>query len=204
MVTYRLADSVPPSKRGEWLATLRIIDDRERAARLEAILDQGLGGCVLRRPELAEIVEQNWLHFDAVHYRLIAWVVMPNHVHLLVEIWDRPLAAIVKSWKAYSARHINRHLDRSGSLWQEDYWDRRIRDEEHFRKALRYVEGNPARAGLVGDPGEWPFSSAHPRWPWTARDSEARYWRAHLDTPGWRQRCAKTADEPVHAPIPDV
>ena len=136
----------------------------------------------------------------------MAWVVMPNHVHLLVEVWDKPLAGLVKSWKGYSARQINRILGRTGPLWQEEYWDRYIRNEEHFQKALRYVEGNPVRARLVRESADWPFSSANPKWAWTGRDSGSRYWHAHLETEAWQRRRTDTpagmepADVAVRAP----
>ena len=106
------------------------------------------------------VVEENWLHFDNQEYRLLAWVVMPNHVHLLVEIWQTPQAQLVKDWKGFTARRINRLLGRSGKLWQDDYWDRYIRDEAHYRKVVHYIEANPVKAGLVKTPEQWPFSSA--------------------------------------------
>jgi len=106
-------------------------------------------------------VEENWLHFDAKDYCLLAWVVMPNHVHLLVEIWQTPQTQLIKDWKGFTARRINRVLGRSGKLWQDDYWDRYIRDEAHYRKVARYIESNPVKAGLVKSPEQWPFSSAH-------------------------------------------
>ena len=85
---------------------------------------------------------------------------MPNHVHLLVEIWQTPQSELIQNWKGFSARRINRVLGRRGKLWQEDYWDRYIRDEAHYRKVVHYIESNPVKAGLVKMPAEWPFSSA--------------------------------------------
>jgi REP element-mobilizing transposase RayT len=67
---------------------------------------------------------------------------MPNHVHLLVEVWQTPLSDLLERWKGYTARTINRVLGRSGKLWQDDYWDRFIRDEAHYRKVVRYIEWN--------------------------------------------------------------
>jgi REP element-mobilizing transposase RayT len=85
---------------------------------------------------------------------------MPNHVHLLVQIWQTPMVELIKGWKGYSARSINRALRRCGRLWQDKYWDRYIRDEAHYRKVVHYIESNPVKAGLVKDPCQWPFSSA--------------------------------------------
>ena len=85
---------------------------------------------------------------------------MPNHVHLLVEIWRTAQSQLVKDWKSVTAHRINRLLDRQGKWWQADYWDRSIRDEEHYRKVVHYIEWNPVKAGLVTAPEQWPFSSA--------------------------------------------
>jgi REP element-mobilizing transposase RayT len=85
---------------------------------------------------------------------------MPNHVHLLVEIWQKPMTELLQSWKGCTARRINRILGRRGKLWQDDYWDRYIRDEAHYRKVVHYIEWNPVKAGLVKSPEQWPFSSA--------------------------------------------
>ncbi len=80
---------------------------------------------------------------------LHAWVVMPNHVHVLFSLRKgHRLEDVVKSWKGVSARRINDLLSRNGALWMADYFDRFIRDEEHFWNAARYVRQNPRKAGL--------------------------------------------------------
>ena len=163
MLNYRLDDAMPASRRHEWKALLDIQDELKRREKIEEYLDRGLGNCELRNPEAARIVEENWLHSDGRDYRLLAWVVMPNHVHLLLEIWQKPMAKLVQGWKGYTARHINRVLGWRGKLWQDDYWDRYIRDEAHCRKVVHYIEANPVKAGLVKTPVEWPFSSARHR-----------------------------------------
>jgi putative DNA methylase len=151
---------MPASLRHEWAALLEIDDELKRRTKMEAYLDLGLGNCELRDARAATAVEENWLRFDGNDYRLLAWVVMPNHIHLLVEIWQTPQAQLVKDWKGFSARRINRLLARRGKLWQDDYWDRYIRDEAHYRKVVHYIESNPVKAGLVKSPQQWPFSSA--------------------------------------------
>ena len=160
MINYRLADSMPVSRRHEWSALFEIKDDLQRYAQIETYLDRGLGECALDDARAASIVEENWLHLDGQQYRLLAWVVMPNHVHLLVEVWQTPMVELIKDWKGYSARHINRLLGRRGKLWQDKYWDRYIRDEAHYRKVVHYIETNPVKAGLVKSPEQWPCSSA--------------------------------------------
>ncbi len=70
------------------------------------------------------------------------------------------LDRVVQSWKRYSAHRINGCLGRTGTLWARDYFDRYIRDESHFNRALAYIRNNPVKAGLCAKPEDWPFSSA--------------------------------------------
>ena len=181
-ITYRLADSLPKealARIEQALVTLPTEkQDAEQRRRIEAYLDAGHGSCVLRQPEAAQIVIETWLRFDDERYRLLAFVVMPNHCHVLIEcIGACPLWKIVNSWKSYTARWINTHVlgdeSRAGArrsqrgsqresqaLWQRDYWDRYIRDERHFHAAMAYIENNPVVAGLAKAPENWPWSSA--------------------------------------------
>jgi putative transposase len=159
-INYRLADSMPKACRGEWAPLFAIEDDLKRYEKIESYLDRSLGACELRDSRAASIIEANWLHMDGKEYRVLAWCVMPNHVHLLVEVWQKPQAQLIRDWKGLTARRINRVLGRTGQLWQEDYWDRYIRDEEHCRKVMHYIEMNPVKAGLAKASREWPFSSA--------------------------------------------
>ena len=104
---------------------------------------------------------------DLVRYRLLAWVVMPNHVHVLfqpVNGWT--LARIVASWKTYTGRQLAllyRHMPASSHarcVWQREYWDRFMRDELHFQVTKSYIHDNPVKAGLVARAEEWEWSSA--------------------------------------------
>ena len=134
MINYRLHDAMPADKRHEWAGLLEIKDEREQRTKIEDYLDAGRGECLLRQPEIAAVVEENFLHFDGDRYRLLAWVVMPNHVHVLVEILQMPMSLVVKNWKSYTAKEINRRLGRTGDFWQEDYFDRYMRDEAHLKR----------------------------------------------------------------------
>jgi REP element-mobilizing transposase RayT len=163
MITYRLVDAMPASRRHEWEALITIEDEREKRIKIESYLDAGHGKCHLRQPEIAALVQENLLHFDGTRYRLLAWVVMPNHVHALIETSQTLLAEILHGWKSYTSKAANRLLKRTGDFWQAEYFDRYIRDEEHFRKAVRYIENNPVKAGLVKSPEEWIFGSARHR-----------------------------------------
>ncbi|MCE9519399.1 MAG: transposase [Verrucomicrobia bacterium] len=160
-VTFRLADSMPQERRDEWEHIILIEDDVERIKQLESWLDKGAGSCMLRNPEVARIVQDALLHFDRKRYHLIAWCVMPNHVHALFEVLSgHVLGRIIHSWKTFTAREINKLCGRAGSLWQADYFDRFMRNEEHLGNEATYIEGNPVSAGLVSSAAEWEFSSA--------------------------------------------
>jgi putative transposase len=103
----------------------------------------------LRRPECAQIVMEALNHFEGVRVVMISAVIMPNHAHaLFVQNPEWSLEKIVQSWKRFTARQINKLCDRSGRLWQRDYFDRLVRDEKHFANCVRYIRRNPERANL--------------------------------------------------------
>ena len=150
-VTFRLFDSLPARAIEQMKLT---VGDADR----DAFLDQGAGACWLRQPEIARIVEDALLHFDGERYRLIAWTIMPNHVHVLIEaLAGHGLGDIISSWKRFSARMANRILGRTGPFWREDYWDTYIRNEPHFESTVSYIENNPVKAGLAKEPVDWPW-----------------------------------------------
>jgi REP element-mobilizing transposase RayT len=121
----------------------------------------GYGKCFLRDPRVATIVQNSLLHFDNIRYNLFAWVVMPNHTHsLLTRFENWTLARLMHTHKSYTSHQINKILDRVGPLWRTEYFDRYIRNAEHFRAVVKYIENNPVRAGLCAKPSDWPFSSA--------------------------------------------
>jgi REP element-mobilizing transposase RayT len=119
------------------------------------------GARLLQTSECASEVQDALLHFDGERYRLFAWCVMPNHVHVLVEeIGDWRLDRVVHSWKSFTANRINTRLDRSGSVWMREYFDRYMRDERHFNTTVAYIEHNPVAAGFVKRERDWDWSSA--------------------------------------------
>ena len=159
-VTIRLVDSFPASRRGAWEHLLKIEDVRERRKELESYLDRGVGECWLRDARIAACVEESiWFHHNQ-SYELLAWCVMPNHVHVLVHVWDWPLAKMIQNWKSITAIRANRILGRSGSFWQREYWDTFMRSEEQEKKAIHYIDSNPVKAKLSRTDEDWPFSSA--------------------------------------------
>jgi putative DNA methylase len=134
---------------------------RERFILAEKYLDKGYGACFLGNRGVAEIVRDSLLKYDGERYRLIAWVIMPNHIHLLLrQARGHALEKIVHSFKSYTALEANRLLGRNGPFWLREVFDRYIRDEEHFARTVRYIEKNPVKAGLCEAPEQWEFSSA--------------------------------------------
>jgi putative transposase len=162
-VTFQLADSFPIKRRAEWEAILSEIDDSAKRKKLGALLDRGYGECWLKKTNLAELVETVLQRSDGEKYRLQAWVVMPNHVHLIVDVWDVPLVKLINDWKGKASREANKLLGRRGPFWQEDYYDTLIRDDVHLKRAIRYTERNPVKSFLAKASCEWRWSSARLR-----------------------------------------
>lgn len=157
-VTFRLADSFPVELQDEWERLLQIEDGRERRTQLEAWLDLGHGPCHLNDNRLAQLVAEAMRRFDGERYRLLAFSIMPNHVHVLFQTGPVAMADILKSWKQFTATRANKLLGNAGAFWQADYWDTYMRDVEHEERTIRYIRNNPVKAGLVKN---WEL------WPWT-------------------------------------
>jgi REP element-mobilizing transposase RayT len=163
-VTFRLADSLPAGLRNQWAsereAWLRLHPEprnseiereyhRRFSGAIEQWLDAGHGACLLRRAGCAQIVAETLHHFQGERVAMISFVVMPNHVHaLFVQNPEWQLEKLIRSWKGFTARQINKLLGRSGNFWQRDYFDRVIRDEKHFANCVRYIRRNPQKARL--------------------------------------------------------
>lgn len=174
-VTFRQDDALPREKveylkrvRAEWEranSTPRgdavwetLLKETMRLA--ESWLDDGLGSCRLRDPGASANLTDSLHHFNShderarsseVRYEPNAYVVMPNHVHLIVRPLVpsvHPLEKVLKSWKTFTARKINELFDLSDTFWQQESFDRIIRDEEHLWRVLQYIGRNPPHAGL--------------------------------------------------------
>lgn len=158
-VVFRLHGSLPASTLDRLKSETNQTDAQRLAVDNE--LDLGHGPLWLSDPACAAIVADAMTRFDGVKYDLLAWCVMPNHVHVLIrEKAGWPLGVVVKSWKGYTARMINRRLERQGAFWAADYFDRYVRDREQFESAISYIEANPVNAGLCAEPSQWLWSSA--------------------------------------------
>ena len=165
-ITLHLGDALPRKVIEKWKKELeRETDERakiELRKRVENYLDKGCGECYLKIKEIAEQVQESLLHFDAIRYKLIARVIMPNHTHFLIKPINNPsLSEIMKKFKSFTAHEANKLLHRSGQFWQEDYFDRYIRNRDHYEKTIDYIENNPVKAGLCEKRGDWKFSSAY-------------------------------------------
>ena len=166
-VTFRLADSLPAAKLAEWKVEkedwLKRHPDpwgeeerKEYLARfpyrLEKWLDAGHGECLLRGDAARRCMDGVFARSDGGKCRLHAYVVMPNHVHVLFELRARDdLPGLLQEWKGVSAHLLNRELGRKGRVWQEEYHDRLVRDAAHYRRVVGYIGKNwELREGLDG------------------------------------------------------
>ena len=118
---------------------------------IQEYLDAGYGSCVLRNAECRQIVEETLWHFAGERHQLYAYVVMPNHVHVLfmpTEGWT--LSETVAGWKKFAARRLNDALGREGPLWQKESFDTLVRSERHFKAIVGYIKRNdPVKAWVA-------------------------------------------------------
>src|SRR5262245_30941164 len=180
-ITWRTVDSMPKQvldrwhiDRNQWLRSHGLSPNdegwRQRLGDLPAAvayeffdtfwnrwhdnLDADHGACVLRRPDLAQIVADSLRHFDGDRYLMLDFVVMPNHVHLLASFPDEAtMLAQCESWKHYTTTQINRRMNQRGRFWQQDGFDHLVRSEKQFEYLRRYIVENPKKARL--GPGEY-------------------------------------------------
>jgi putative transposase len=181
-ITFRLADSLPQEKLKQLEEELKIMErnaelglgaprgrsfniEVEKRKRIEGWLDAGMGCCALRHPQMAQVTQETLLISDGEKYLLLAWCIMPNHVHVLIEP-KVPVWKIVQSWKSYTGRWAMAHNADLGlgvpkkEFWMRDYWDRYIRDENHFHSTVAYIHDNPVKASLCKSSHDWCWSSA--------------------------------------------
>lgn len=160
-ITYRLADSLPQAVLKKMSSEPN--NQAKRRMMIDEYLDRGEGSCVLANADIASMTLSCWRHFHQLRYNLIAYVIMPNHVHVLVQIFKgESLSKIVHSWKSFSSKQAQKILSKPMiPFWQKEYWDRYIRDEQHFAQVIDYIHENPVKAGLVDKTEQWPWSSAY-------------------------------------------
>ena len=168
-VTFRLKDSLPLQKILELKSSAEFNSapqsksekyekDKKFFAKYDELLNKSnFGKCYLKNEKVAEIVVSTIQFLNKKDYNLIAYCIMPNHVHLLFTLRERSRSVdkIMQSIKRYSAREINRLVKRSGSLWQAESYDHVVRDEDELLRIIQYVMNNPVKAGLVEDWKDW-------------------------------------------------
>jgi REP element-mobilizing transposase RayT len=166
-VSFRLHDSIPKSvserlaaERDAMLAALRDGSkpftkfEREQvlylySEKIDRHLDKSYGSCWLKIGEIAELVANALGYFDGDRYDLLAWCVMPNHVHAVVHpIGKYTISNLMHSWKSFTARKANKILNREGKFWMQEYFDRIMRNPEELMKNMDYVYMNPDSAGF--------------------------------------------------------
>lgn len=137
-----------------------LISEIDYHREIDKYLDMSDGLTYLSDERIAESISETILKFDRVKYELHSWVIMPNHVHILITpLADYSLAEILHSIKSFTANFANKTLGRNGRFWSPEYFDRFIRDREHYASAKRYIENNPVKAGLCKEPEDWRWSS---------------------------------------------
>lgn len=192
-VTFRLHGSIPNVKllhlKDEYeqalaalyrdsksLTNQLIYDERKRQfAKYDALLDHSQSGPILlQQPEIAKIVAHELHRFDGQLYDLVAYCIMSNHVHILIDTnlqvpemfnfssWEsldfEPLDKIMMRIKGASARYCNQQLGRAGKFWQRESYDHFVRDPIEFERIISYILDNPVKAGLVETWDAFPFT----------------------------------------------
>ncbi len=167
-VTFRLADSLPQSflqQLAEELKNEKENLEEKRIQRIEEYLDQGAGSCILREPKCAKLVQDSLQFLHENRYDLIAWVVMPNHVHFLARFSEeQTLSSAMHSLKSYTGHELKKLHPEMDLIWQSESFDRYIRSEDHFLGRVQYIHENPVVARLCEHQEDFPWSSAfHPK-----------------------------------------
>jgi REP element-mobilizing transposase RayT len=133
------------------------------SSRVDKYLDAGHGTCYLRELNLADLVADAIRFFQGKRYELHAWVVMPNHAHVVV--WPMPsytLSEILHSWKSYTSHEINKRLPvKVVPFWQSESYEHLIRDDDDLCRCCHYTHSNPVNAGLCSQPDDWKWSGGH-------------------------------------------
>lgn len=165
-LTFRLAGSLPEGR-----SFPQQLTSGQQFLILDRMLDHARTGPFhLKDPNIAMLVEEDIQSLEKSGNALFhAWVIMPNHVHLLVTC-SQPVSTLLHQLKGSSARYANLILGRTGEFWQQESYDWVVRDADEYRRILRYIENNPVKAGLAPDAGRYRWSSAF----WQARAGERK------------------------------
>ena len=153
LLTFRLTGSLP----AEYLVGVKrkletgAISPEEYRQSIDSQLDSGFGPDWLSRVHVADIVDNALKYFDGDRYDLHTWCIMPNHVHVLFQAWQgHRIADIIQSWKSFTSKKCNEFLNRTGAFWQDDYFDRYMRNHADAQLTSAYILNNGGRASLRG------------------------------------------------------
>lgn len=169
-VTFRMGDSLPESKIDE-LKTLRAhweythpqpwTDEawrgyaREVMRRSEVWLDEGHGVCYFQQQRWIKDMNDRLQYFNGVRYQLSCSVIMPNHCHVVIRPYDGyELEDLLGAMKGVNARNINAAIGKQGEIWEQECYDRIIRDGEHLYRVIQYIGRNPAASAKPKE--KWP------------------------------------------------
>lgn len=158
-VTFRLIDSLPYSKICElteckqrfiatnpqpWNSEVQREYYKEISPLESKLLDNGYGDCILKNPDIRKIVSEALRYMDGLKYSLLAYVIMPNHVHVLFQMMgDNDIEAVMHSLKSYTSKQINKYLGQTGPVWMREYFDRIVRSKSHLNNCVNYILSNP-------------------------------------------------------------
>jgi putative transposase len=157
-ITFRLHGSLPSGRE----FPPESLTSGEAFLCMDRLLDASrIGPTYLAMQSIAQIVVDSLQHCGQTDYWLHAWVVMPNHVHMLATPRTE-VSGFMRRLKGYTARQANRLLARTGqTFWQEESYDHLVRTAEEFRNIEGYILNNPVKAGLARTPEDYRWSSAH-------------------------------------------
>ena len=177
-VTFRLFDSLPKELVDRFVFERRNIIQTAKQMRrelsgaernrlhqlriqIDSYLDQSHGKCYMRDEAIASMVAGALQYFEGVRYHLLAWCVMPNHVHSVVQLLENwELKQVLHSWKSFTAHQAVQKYHCSKPFWQVESYDHIVRTETELERAITYVENNPIAAGLMD--WKWVSNRANP------------------------------------------
>ncbi|MDY0151157.1 MAG: transposase [Candidatus Cloacimonas sp.] len=179
-ITYRLKFTLPQAivqelqkRKTEWFKEIQNLEPEAKQTKLkgkngaffawfdELITKSSDVPQILQQREITEIIADSFRHFDKQRYDLIAYCIMPNHVHVLINPLKQangavyPLSHITYTWKKYTAMAINKYLGKSGSFWQQESYDHLVKDELELEKIINYIVQNPVKARLIDKWEDW-------------------------------------------------
>lgn len=127
---------------------------------IETWLDRGEARADLAHPPVARMLEEAIAYRQTQHlWNVLAYVIMPNHLHLFIEVGDGDLTTVLRRFKRWTGRQANTLLGRTGSFWHREWFDHWSRSATEDARIVHYIQQNPVRAGLVENYREWPYGS---------------------------------------------